>query len=217
MSESDGATQLGGDLGDLGRASNDRTAMRQALDTRILAILAVGQFHNTDLDREALRLPPGGEPPPPATLVQWVRDGGLWAKAIRIKWTQLMKLEVSSPVVLLLRDGSAALLTTLDVGRNVVWVKDPRGASGDLPVAVDELRLSQVWDGEVMLIRRERGMTDDTAPFNIGWLGRIVWQEKKILRDIIYGSVALSFLTIVPPLIVMTILNQVMCIRACPR
>ncbi len=205
MSGTDDKPQLGGDLG---RAGDDRAAMKYALETRIMAILAAGQFHNVDLDREALRSPPG-EAPVPAALVRWVRDGGLWAKAIRVKWTQLMKLEVSSPVVLLLRDGSAALLTTVDVARNVVWVKDPRGASGDLPVAVDELRLSQVWDGEVMLIRAERGVTEDNAPFDIAWLGRIVWQEKKLLRDIIYGSVALAFLSVVPALITMVVLDEV--------
>ncbi len=199
----------GGDFGDLGRATDSRAAARYALDTRIMAILAAAQFHNVDLDREALRIPPG-DAPPPAMLVQWIRDGGLWAKAIRVRWSQLLKMEVSSPIVLLLKDGSAALLTTVDVARNVVWVKDPRGASGDLPVAVDELRLSQVWDGDVMLVRAERGLNEDTAPFSVAWLWRMVWQEKKILRDIFYGSIALSFLTIVPPLVTMTIIDKVL-------
>ncbi len=150
-----------------------------------MAIEYVARYNNVDIDRESLRVP-GGEAPPPAALVEWVRQTGLWAKAIRIKWSQLMKLEVSSPVVLLLKDGSAAILTTVDIARDVVWLKDPRGASGDPPVAVDELRLSQVWAGETMLVRVDRGYDEDTAPFNLAWLGRIVWQEKKLLRQIFY-------------------------------
>ncbi len=191
------------------RPTDPRAAMRYALETRLLAIDAAARFHNVDLDREVLRIPVG-EPPAPAALVQWVREAGLWAKAIRITWSQLFKLEVSSPVVLLLRDGSAAILTTIDVARNVIWLKDPRGSSNDPPVAVDELRLSQVWNGEVLLIRPLRGITEDNAPFDLKFLARIVLKEKKLLRMILYASVALSFLAILPALVVMTVIDKVL-------
>jgi len=190
----------------LGEGSN---GPRYALETRLLALDAVARFHGMELDRDLLRVP-AGEMPSPATLVKWVREAGLWSKAIKLRWGQLMKLEVSSPIVLLLRDGSAAILNTIDVSRNVIWLKDPRGASGEPPVAVDELRLSQVWDGETMLMRPERGVSDDQAPFNVGWLWGLVRLEKKLLRDIFYGSIALSVLTILPPLVVMQVIDKVL-------
>jgi len=182
---------------------------RYALETRLLALDSVARFHGLELDRDLLRID-ADAPPTPAALVKWVREAGLWAKAIHLRWPQLMRLEVSSPVVLLLRDGSAALLNTIDVARNVVWLKDPRGPSGELPVAVDELRLSQVWDGEAMLMRPERGVSEDAAPFTVGWLWGLVRMEKKLLRDIFYSSIALSILTILPPLVVMQVIDKVL-------
>ena len=180
-----------------------------ALETRLLAIEQAARFHGIDLDREALRLP-RGEPPSTVTLLQWLRDGGVWAKAIHIRWEQLLRIETASPIVLLLNDGSAALLVTVDAARNVVWLRNPRGASGELPVAVDQLRLSQVWSGEAVLVRAERGTAEENAPFNIGWLARLVYLEKRTLRDVIYASLAISVLTIVPPLVVMQVLNKVL-------
>ena len=142
--------------------------------------------------------------------MEWVRDGGLWCRAVRMKFSQMLKIEVSSPVILLLRDGSAAILTTVDPARNIIWLKDPRAPSGDPPVAVDELRLSQVWSGETLLLRAIRELTDENAPFSFLWVFGLVRQEHKLLRDIIYGSIAMSFLTLVPPLMVMTILDRVL-------
>ena len=179
------------------------------LEVRLSAIDQVARFHHMELDRELLRVPPG-ERPTPATLVRWVRDGGLWAKAAKLTWGQLLKVETASPIVLLLDDGGAAILATSDTARNVVWLRDPSAPSGELPVAVDELRLSQVWSGEALLIRSERGQTDDTAPFTVGWLAKMVLLERRTLRDIIIASVVLSVLAILPPLVVMTVIDKVL-------
>ncbi len=190
-------------------AAADRAAMTEALESRLMAIEAAARFHNTELDRDELRLPQGAAPTP-AALVEWVRDGGLWCRAVRMRFSQLLKVEASSPVILLLRDGSAALLTTVDPARNIVWLKDPRAPSGDPPVAVDELRLSQVWSGEVMLVRRVHDITDDNAPFSFGWVWGVVRKERGLLRDVFIASFALTLLTLVPPLVVMVVIDRVL-------
>ena len=75
-------------------------------------------------------------------------------------------------MLLLERRQRRPLLTSVDPARNVVWLKDPLATIGEPAVAVDELRLSQVWSGETMLIRASAALTDEDAPFNLGWLGR---------------------------------------------
>ena len=185
----------------------------EALELRLLAIEAAARFHNVELDRDELRYPAGG-PPPPAALVTWIRDSGLWARAVRMRFAQLLKIEAAAPVVLLLRDGSAAILATADPARNIVWLKDPRAPSSDMPVAVDELRLSQVWSGEVPLIRAVREITDENAPFSFLWVWGVVRKELRLLRDMFVGSFALALLTLVPPLIVMTTLDRVLTYRS---
>ena len=189
--------------------SAERDAISEALESRLMAIEAAARFHHVELDRDELRYPKGSTPSP-ASLVEWVRDGGLWCRAVRMRFGQLLKVEVASPVILLLRDGSAAILTTVDPARNIVWLKDPRAPSGDPPVAVDELRLSQVWSGETMLLRAIRELTDENAPFSFLWVWGLVRQEGRLLRDVVYGSVALAVLALVPPIMVMTVLDRVL-------
>jgi HlyB family type I secretion system ABC transporter len=187
----------------------ERDAINQSLESRLMAIEAAARFHHVELDRDELRYPKGSVPQP-ASLVEWVREGGLWCRAVRMRFSQLLKIEVSSPVILLLRDGSAAILTTVDPARNIIWLKDPRAASSDPPVAVDELRLSQVWSGETLLIRGIRELTDENAPFSFGWVWGVVRQDSKLLKDIFIASFALALLTLVPPIMVMTVLDRVL-------
>jgi len=181
--------------------------------SRLAAVIAVARHHGLDLHAEDFRAAASETTPSPASLVAWAREQGLSAKAERVRWKQLFKLQGNErpvqPIVLLLKDGGAGLLVGSDIGRNIVWVRDPTAASSDPTVAVDELRLAQAWSGEVLLIRRVRGEAEGEQRFSLGWLMGLVVKEKRSLRDISIGSITLSALTIIPPLLVMTVVDRV--------
>ena len=181
--------------------------------TRLMAVIAVARHHGLDLHLEDFRPALNETTPSPASLAAWARDQGLSAKAERVRWKQLFKLQGSerpaSPVVLLLKDGGAGLLVGSDASRNVIWIRDPAASSSDPAIPVDELRLSQAWNGEVLLIRRLRGESEGEQRFSLGWLMGLVAKEKRSLRDISVGSITLSALTIIPPLLVMTVVDRV--------
>jgi subfamily B ATP-binding cassette protein HlyB/CyaB len=179
-----------------------------ALEVRLLALMAAARYHGVELDRDELRIP-RGTTPSPAALVEWVRNSGLWARATRLGWRHLIRMQTSGTVVLLLKDGSAAVVVRADPVRNVLWLRDPTTTVDTDGIAVDELRLSQVWSGEAILIRVERGGTMDDEPFSFGWLARMVWREKKTLRDIFLASLVVSILAILPPLLVMVVIDKV--------
>ena len=84
------------------------------------------------------------------------------------------------------------------------------GPAADPPVPVDELRLAEVWSGEAVLLRADRGYAEADAPFSLRWLASLVLQEKRSLREIGIASLTLSFLTIFPPLLVMTVVDKVL-------
>ena len=94
--------------------------------------------------------------------------------------------------------------------RRVVFVNDLSGLLGSEPVAVDELRLSEVWSGEAIFLRGVRGYGEADTPFNLRWLVELVLQERRALRDIALASITMSVLTILPPLLVMTMVNKVL-------
>ncbi|HET9146829.1 MAG TPA: ABC transporter transmembrane domain-containing protein, partial [Acetobacteraceae bacterium] len=206
-------------MNDMNSASGDASGTESGHHIRIAAVMAVAKFHGAELDPQALRLEAGGDAVPSSPhLVEWLRESGLWARGIRVSWRQLMKMETTSPVILLLKDGGAALMVGHDRERGLAFVRDPRaeqGAPGQgtpgqgAPVAVDELQLQQLWDGGVLLIRGTRDGKEAEPAFNFGLLTRMVMLEKRILRDVALGSITLTILQVLPILMIMVVLNTV--------
>lgn len=180
------------------------------LHPRVLAVMVAARFYGTEMDPAEFRRSPGDEAPSPQALCQWIQSSGMWARGLRLRWRQLMRLQDTGPLVLLFTDGTAGILTSVNADKSVVFLKDPRAPAGDAAIPVDELRLSQVWTGEVILLRAERGIAESDAPFSLAWLGTLVLQEQRSLRDIGIASLTLSFLTIFPPLLVMTVVDKVL-------
>jgi subfamily B ATP-binding cassette protein HlyB/CyaB len=163
-----------------------------------------------ELDPAEFRGPVGEKSPSAAALSTWAQSSGMWARAVRLRWRHLMRFSNTAPVVLLFNDGTAGLLTGVNIEHKVVLIKDPRAPAADPPVAVDELRLAEVWSGDAVLLRASRGFTEVDAPFSLRWLIGLVLQEKKSLQEIGIASLTLSFLTIFPPLLVMTVVDKVL-------
>jgi ATP-binding cassette subfamily B protein len=178
---------------------------------RVAAMLAAARHYGISLDpAEFPAALDDAAPPEAAALSAWAQAGGLWARAVRMTWPSLLKLDGSGPIVLLLKDGAAAILAGVNTEQKVVFLRDPLAPSGQGPAAVDEFRLARVWSGEAILLRAERSARDDAAPFSLGWLAGLVWREHHALRDICIASLTLSCLTIFPPLLVMTVVDKVL-------
>ncbi len=192
------------DAGSVPTAPPDKTP----LEIRLLAVTMAARDQGADLERDELRIP-AGETPSPAALAEWVNAAGLWCRAAKLSWRQLVKLENSGSTVLLMTDGTAALLARPDPVRNVVWLKDPAIQVEQDGIPVDELRLSQLWSGEVLLVRQARSGQLDNAAFNFAWVFRVIASEKAILRDLAIGSLVLAVLSIVPPLLTMLVIDKV--------
>jgi ATP-binding cassette, subfamily B, bacterial HlyB/CyaB len=177
---------------------------------RLLAMIRAGRYRGIELDPNEYRQPPGEVLPSAAALSQWAQNAGMWSRAVRIGWRQLLRVSDAGPLVLLLKDGSAALMTGVRPGNTAVEITDPAAPAGALSIEVDELRLSQVWAGEAVLIRAARSALPADGLFNLRWLVGLVLHERRSLRDIAIASFTISFLTIFPPLLVMTMVNKVL-------
>ncbi len=179
-------------------------------ELRLRAVVAAARFHGVDLDMAAFRGPAGEPYPSPASLVTWLRDQGLVARAMKLAWRDLFRFKDAAPVVLMLKDGTAGLIVGADPARDVVWLKSPTSRDAEPPVAVDRLRLEQAWSGEVILVKRPYGQTEGEAPFTLGWIFGKVLEEKVFLRQISYASVILSALAIIPALMIMAAIDRVL-------
>lgn len=179
-------------------------------EARFRAITEAARFNGTELDRAAYRGVKGETVPSPATLVAWLQDSGLTAKAARVRFRNLMRFANGTPAVLLFNDGSAGLMVGHDAVRNVVHLRDPMGPPTAAPVEVDELRLTRVWAGDVVLVRRKRGEELEDERFDVAWLAKLVLTEKRILAGIAPASIVLAITAVLPILIVMSIIDKVL-------
>ncbi|MGH7042763.1 MAG: peptidase domain-containing ABC transporter, partial [Acetobacteraceae bacterium] len=203
----------GGPLADmpgLEAGPRGRAAADEALNPRIRAIIMAGRYYGVELDPSEFRNVEGAAVPTAASLSAWAQGTGLWSRAVRLNFRHLLKLNGAGPTVLLFTDGSAGLLIGANADQKVVFLRDPMAPEGEPAVPVDELRLSELWSGEVVLLRAGRGQNEAELPFSLRWLGGLVMREKRSMRDIGIASLTLSMLTIFPPFLVMTVTDKVL-------
>ncbi len=185
--------------------------LKQSLsEARVAAAIQVARFWGVDPDPREYRCPVEEKFPSSASLSAWLTQIGLFAKATTLKFSQLYRFNDGTPVVLMFTDGSAGILVGTNAERRVVMVRDPLQPETMPAVPVDELRLSQVWAGEVMLVRRERGGNVEHEPFGLGLIFQYVMREGPLIRDVVFASVAMAVTTVAPALLLMMILNEVL-------
>jgi ATP-binding cassette, subfamily B, bacterial HlyB/CyaB len=202
--------QTGSGGGMAGAGMSTAGGPRGPIHPRLLAMMMSARYFGLDLDPGEFRLGPGETMPTAAALSAWAQNTGMWSRALRLRWRHLFTIGGNGPVILLFNDGSAGLLVGAAPEQKIVLIRDPRAAEADPPVPVDEMRLSEVWSGETVLLRAERSQSEADPPFTLRWLATVVLKEKKHLRDLIIGSLAISILTIFPPLLVMQVVDRVL-------
>src|ERR1700739_659831 len=104
---------------------SSRQTSGYVIHPRLQAVMVAARFHGTELDPSEVVSTAAQGMPTAASLSEWVRSAGMWARAARLRWRQLMYLVDAGPVVLLLTDGSATLMVGADAERNVVFLRDP--------------------------------------------------------------------------------------------
>ena len=204
------ASTEGGGTSGTGHPGTGQGSNRGPIHPRLLAMMMAARYYGLELEPGDFRLGSGDTMPTAAALSSWAQATGMWSRALRLRWRHLFTVTGAGPVVLLFNDGSAGLLVGSNPEAKIVFIRDPRAPEADPPVPVDELRLGEVWSGEAVLLRAERSQAEADPPFTLRWLVSIVLKQGKHLRDLLIASVAISFLTIFPPLLVMQVVDRVL-------
>ncbi len=184
----------------------------------LAALVSVARRHGLDLTTEALRASyvdlPGHMAT--ATLTAIARDAGLEARCIRPKWRELSRLVNILPAIVRLKDGGAAVLVSVtntpQVGQLVV-LENPDGGP-EAEVLLDEPHLDALWTGEIILIKRRYDAEDNQQPFGFQWLLGQVLRERKLFRDIAIAALISTFFALIPPFLVMIVIDKVMVNRS---
>jgi ATP-binding cassette subfamily B protein len=179
---------------------------------RALAAVASRIGVDVSVDQLRRRFALGNEEPDTQTLVALARELGLEARALRTTFEELPRLARTLPAILRAKDGGALILEDArsDPAKGTVAVIREAGAGDDAVLAVDELHLAEVWEGEVILLKRVHSSSDEQQPFGLGWLAAQVLRERKLFGDIAVGALVSTVFALAPPFIFMTVLDRVL-------
>ena len=132
-------------------------------------------------------------------LLKCANSSGMTAKAVKLDWKGLRQLKKALPAIVWLRDGSSMVLLRLDGDENNarVILRDPNAAE-DALLIIDQLRFEDIWSGDVVLVKRNYEISDDTQPFSFGLVTALLFRERRIARDVAISAIILGFLGLAP-------------------
>ncbi|MBP2294271.1 peptidase domain-containing ABC transporter [Azospirillum rugosum] len=184
-----------------------------ARTTSLHALAIVARHHGLHLSVEQMRRDYAVEAGEPNTrlLMKIAEDSGLTVRSSKLSWKHLSRLGKALPLLLRLRDGSTMVLVSFrkDGDTPAAMLQDPLSPD-QACIAVDEIRLASVWDGDAIFVKRRYRVTDEERPFGFAWLIGQILREKKIFRDVGISALVLSLFALIPPLVFMVILDRVL-------
>jgi ATP-binding cassette subfamily B protein len=194
--------------------STEKKGQDGAISTTLRALAAIASRLGLDVSVDQLRrrfaLEPGE--PDTATLIALARELGLEARALRMNFQDLPRVAKALPAILRAKDRGALILEEArsDPAKGTVAVIRDPNSTEDVLLAIDELHLAEVWEGEVILIKRRHFVTDEQQPFGMPWLFGQVLRERKLFRDIMVAAFISTIFAIAPAFIFRVVLDRVL-------
>jgi len=185
-----------------------------AVSTSLRALAAIACRLGLDVSVDQLRRRfalPTGEPDTP-TLIALAHELGLEAQAMRMSFQELPRVARALPAILRAKDGGALILEearTDPAKGTVAVIRDPSSPE-DLVLAIDELHLAEVWEGEAILIKRRHSASDEEQPFGMRWLFGQVIKERKLFSYIVYAAIVSTIFAVAPPFVFRIVLDRVL-------
>ena len=134
-----------------------------------------------------------------ADVLKCAKSAGLKAKATHLTWDELSHLKKAVPAIVTLKSGASMVLLRVSGGADDtrVVLQDPN-ADDDALLLIDRVRFEAAWTGEIILVKRNYEITDESQPFSIGLVSALIFRERWIVRDIAICAIILSVLALTP-------------------
>jgi subfamily B ATP-binding cassette protein HlyB/CyaB len=182
--------------------------------TSLRALATIACRLGLDVSVEQLQrrfaLPPGE--PDTATLIALAQEIGLEARSLHMVFQELPQVARALPAILRAKDGGALILEearTDPAKGTVAVIRDP-SATEDVVLAIDELHLAEVWEGEAILIKRRHSTNAEQQPFDSRWLVGQLLRERKLLNAIFLAALVGSVFAIAPSFVMRIIVDKVL-------
>src|SRR6516164_1965716 len=135
----------------------------------------------------------------PDQLIMCAENSGMRAKTVKLEWHGLAQLKKALPAIVRLRNGSSMVLLAVEGDPQSIRVtlRDPNAAD-DALLVIDQPRFEDIWSGDVVLVKRDYEISDETQPFSFGLITALIFRERRMVRDVAIAAFVLGLLALAP-------------------
>ncbi len=179
------------------------------LDTALQCFVAVARHHGLDLpvDRIKHDYPFNPNDEIGTLLPSIARNYGFRTKVLRIAWNDLKNLGDALPAIARLSNGNSVIVVGFR-GKSV-GVLDPL-ADRPAVLTLDEATFCKQWRGDLLLLRRNYALTDESRPFGFTWFIPEIVRNAATFRDIAIAAIMLQVLALAVPIFVQITIDKVL-------
>ncbi len=178
-------------------------------------LAAIAQHHGLQVNPERLihDYALADEEPATSLVIRMATEIGFKAKEEKLTWEGLFAQAGIFPLLARLSNGQGIIIVGLRAEEGQanaqVAILDP---SADMATVTlfDRAKLSAIWSGDVVFLKRAHSITDENQPFGLSWFLPEILKQKKAFRDIAIAAIAISLLGFASPMFFQLVIDKVL-------
>lgn len=181
----------------------DREQSTTPFDEGLIALVMMLRFQGVSIDPERIRHQFGRKPIGIVEMLRSAKDLGLKARVVRSNWSRLHKTPM--PAIAILKAGGYLLLGKAD-DQQVIVLKPGQSQ----PEILSQTALSEIWDGQLVLMTRRASLSDLSRRFDIAWFVAAIYKYRALLGEVLLASFFLQIFALVSPLFFQVVVDKVL-------
>lgn len=181
--------------------------------TVVQCLSAIAQHHGLQVNPERLihDYALADEEPEGAMLLRMATEIGFKAKTDRLSWEGIFAQEGVFPILAKLKSGAGVILVGArsEEGEQKVAILDPTADMANVALLGKEA-FGEIWDGDVLLLKRVHSLVDPNQPFSLRWFIPEILKQKMAFRDITLAAMAMNLLALASPMFFQAVIDKVL-------
>ncbi len=180
--------------------------------TAVQCLVAIARHHQLELDFDQLVHGHDLKAEPTGPQLAAIAEAhGLVAKSRRLAFADLVGLGEAFPVLLLLNNGNAVIVSGVIAGEGEprLAILDPLAAAAGI-IAIDRAQFEEASSGEAVLMKRSFSLADPDQRFGLRWFIPEVLRQKGLFGDIALIAMVLNVLALAVPIFFQIVIDKVL-------
>ena len=176
------------------------------INTALLCFSLVAREYKIELTQERLRheFSLTYEEIPTDTFLRMCKNVGIKARLLKLNWQKITQLKSAYPAIARLKNGSHLIVVGIVPDESTAEVQlacyDPLGGTKGSHVRLNHEEFERQWAGEVYVMKRAYGLTDESQPFSLRWFMPEIFRQKTAFFDVALAVLFIHVIALITPI-----------------